>query len=150
MVYEPELIISSSLRTFMVWRKQFFFFYFSGEKQTNPRLLLLMLAFLFRQYSLRSNLVWPCCTLKESTTILLGFLLLMSSTPYVSSLIGHQRWTVRGEGGSFLREANLMIILIYYRQSLVSNSLGLEPLLFATVARTASVAVVLKNGWEAE
>ena len=43
-----------------------------------------------------------------------------------------------------------MIILIYYRQSLVSNSLGLEPLLFATVARTASVAVVLKNGWEAE
>ena len=42
-----------------------------------------------------------------------------------------------------------MIILIYYRQSLVSNSLGLEPL-FATVARTASVAVVLKNGWEAE
>ena len=48
------------------------------------------------------------------------------------------------------REANLMIILIYYRQSLVSNSLGLEPLLFTTVARTASVAVVLKNGWEAE
>lgn len=53
------------------------------------------------------------------------------------------------KGASFLREANLMIILIYYRQSLVSNSLGLEPL-FATVARTASVAVVLKNGWEAE
>ena len=47
------------------------------------------------------------------------------------------------------REANLMIILIYYRQSLVSNSPRLEPL-FATVARTASVAVVLKNGWEAE